>query len=141
MPDIIEKARTLRRKIEELACSGIPDNEEAAEYMDLFPNWNPNSVAYVTGDRVKFSGELYRVLQAHTSAPEWTPTNAPSLFARVLNPDPEVIPVWVQPDSTNAYMTGDKVHYPGINDPVYESLIDHNVWSPDGYPDGWRIVE
>ena len=24
---------------------------------------------------------------------------------------------------------------------VYESLIDGNVWAPDAYPAGWKIVE
>ena len=35
-------------------------------------------------------------------------------------------------------MTGDKVRY---NGKVYESLIDNNVWSPIGYPQGWKEVE
>lgn len=39
----------------------------------------------------------------------WTPTVAPSLFAKVLIPDENVIPKWEQPDSTNPYMTEDKV--------------------------------
>ena len=30
------------------------------------------------------NGELYKVLQAHTVQEAWTPTNAPSLFAKVL---------------------------------------------------------
>ena len=48
------------------------------------------------------------------------------------------IPEWVQPDSTNAYMKGDKVKY---NEHIYESLIDNNIWSPDGYPAGWQLIE
>lgn len=141
MGDIISKARLLRRKIEEMAAASIETDEEAVEYTDLFPAWDGSGVSYEAGDRIRFQGVLYKVLQSHTSFSGWTPGNAPSLYAKVLNPDPEVIPVWVQPDSTNAYMTGDKVHYPGYSDPVYESLIDHNVWSPEGYPQGWRLVE
>ena len=53
-------------------------------------------------------------------------------------PDPDVIPEWEQPDSTNAYKKGDKVRFEGK---VYESLIDNNVWSPSAYPAGWRQVE
>lgn len=37
-------------------------------------------------------------------------------------------------------MTGDKVHFTTADDPVYESLIDNNVWSPESYPQGWREV-
>lgn len=52
-----------------------------------------------------------------------------------------VIPVWEQPDSTNPYMKGDKVHYPTADDDIYESVVDNNVRSPVDYPDGWKIVE
>lgn len=79
---------------------------------------------------------LYTVLQAHTSQATWTPDVSPSLFARVLIPDPEVVPDWVQPDSTNPYMTGDKVRH---NDKVWESTVDNNVWEPGVY--GWIEVE
>lgn len=54
--------------------------------------------------------------------------------ACVLSEDGQVLP-WEQPDSTNAYMTGDKVWY---NNEMYESLVDNNVWSPEAYPAGWR---
>ena len=60
------------------------------------------------------------------------------MWALILIPDPEVIPDWVQPDSTNAYTKGDKVRFEGK---VYESLIDNNVWSPAAYPAGWKEVE
>ena len=45
------------------------------------------------------------------------------------------IPDFVQPDSTTAYKTGDKVKYQGK---TYQSLIDNNVWSPSDYPGGWK---
>jgi len=87
--------------------------------------------------RVRYDGVLYKVLQTHTSQSAWTPTAAPSLFAKVLIPDPDVIPDWEQPDSTNAYSIGDKVRFDGK---VYESLINGNVWSPADYPAGWKEV-
>ena len=52
---------------------------------------------------------------------------SPSLFARVLIEDPTVIPEWIQPDSTNPYMRGDKVTH---NNKTWESLVDNNVWEP-----------
>lgn len=139
MGAIIDRARELRAKIEELATDHI-DDSDATSYTELFPLWDGNGKAYKTGDRVRYNGILYKVLQDHTSQTDWTPDAAPSLFAEVLIPDPEVIPVWRQPDSTNPYMTGDKVHYPDENGPVYESTIDNNVWSPADYPAGWKEV-
>ena len=55
----------------------------------------------------------------------------------MLIPDAEVIPEWEQPDSTNAYMTGDKVSYKGE---TYVSVIDNNTWSPEAYPAGWNKI-
>jgi len=65
------------------------------------------------------------------------PTAAPSLWAKVLIPDTNVIPEWEQPDSTNPYMKGDKVMFEGQ---TYESTIDNNVWSPAAFPQGWNLI-
>lgn len=35
-------------------------------------------------------------------------------------------------------MKDDKITYNGQH---YQSNIDNNVWSPDDYPAGWRLVE
>lgn len=130
-----EKARTLRKLIEQAAAS--LSDEDALTGVELFPRWNENGISYAVGDRVLYNGTLYKCLQAHTSQATWTPTDAPSLWTKVLIPDPEVIPDWEQPESTNGYIKGDKVRY---NGKVYESLIDNNVWSPEAYPAGWSEV-
>lgn len=123
------------RPIIEKAMQSV-DEATALEAVTLFPTWQVN-VEYTVGEKVRYDGVLYKVLQSHTSQDSWTPTASPSLFAKVLIPDENVIPEWVQPDSTNAYMTGDKVLFEGI---TYESLIDNNVWSPAVYPAGWKAV-
>ena len=118
----------------------ILTDEQAIVVPGAFPKWKPDT-GYSVGDRRRYDSVLYKCLQAHTSQEDYTPDVAASLWARMLNPDPEVIPVWEQPDSTNPYMTGDKVHYPDADGPVYESLIDNNTWSPEAYPAGWQLVE
>ena len=132
-----EQARQYRRQM--VAGAKALTDEEALEVPLLYERWQPGQ-DYAAGTRLYHEGTLYRVLQDHRSQEDWTPGAAPSLFTEVLIPDPEVIPVWVQPDSTNAYVTGDKVHFPTAEDPVYESLIDGNVWSPAAYPGGWRLI-
>ena len=119
------------------AAGAMLTDEQAAAVPALYSAWETGT-AYNAGDRRTYGGVLYKCLQAHTSQDDWTPDVAVSLWAVVLIPDPEVIPDWVQPDSTNAYMKGDKVRYNGV---VYRSLIDNNVWSPDAYPACWEIVE
>ena len=133
---IVDRARALRQTIESLA-TGM-DDEQARDNAELFPRW-VSGHAYQVGDRVCMDGTLYKVLQAHTSQEDWTPDVAVSLFAEILpGQDGTEIGEWRQPDSTNPYMKGNKVHYPTISDPIYESTIDNNVWAPDVY--GWQMV-
>ena len=134
MGTLIDLARKLRPYIEKAAIA--LDDTDALEAIELFPQWNPENT-YQIGDRVRFELVLYKCLQAHTAQPSWTPVAAPSLWAKVLIPDENVIPEWEQPDSTNPYMTGDRVRF---NEKVYESVIDNNIWSPANYPAGWKEI-
>lgn len=113
------------------------DDGVALKIPDVFPTWSGDGKEYKTGERVNYNGVLYKVLQDHTSQTTWTPTDAPSLFAKVLTSTDGTIPEWEQPDSTNGYMTGDKVKFEGK---TYESIIDNNVWSPAAYPQGWKEI-
>jgi len=121
------------REIIELAVMSLTD-EIALEVVTLFPEWREN-VTYEADVRVKYNGVLYRCLTAHTSQATWTPDVSPSLFAKVLIPDENTIPAWEQPDSTNPYMTGDKVTH---NDKTWISTVDNNVWEPGAY--GWEEI-
>lgn len=133
---IIDRARVLRDTIEELSVH--LDDEIALENSELFPMWSGESVSYTVGQRLRYDGTLFKVLQAHTSQSSWTPDTAPSLFAEVLpGQDGTEVGEWTQPDSTNPYMTGDRVTYNGT---MYESVIDNNIWSPTEYPQGWTEV-
>ena len=131
---LTELATKLRPLIERAAQS--LDDADALEAVTLFPLWKPGE-EYKAGQKVQDKGILYTVLQDHTSQDGWAPNVAPSLFAKVLIPDPDIIPDWEQPSSTNPYMKGDKVRFEGG---VYESLIDNNVWSPSAYPAGGKKV-
>lgn len=136
---VIERARELRKVIEANAVG--MDDESACEAMELFALWEGGGVSYTAGIRLRHQGKLYKVLQTHVSQGDWAPDVAQSLFAEILpGQEGTEIGVWKQPDSTNPYMAGDKVHYPTEDGPVYESVIDHNIWSPADYPEGWKVV-
>lgn len=117
-------------------------DEQALEVQSLYPEWEAlaEGTALHVGDRVNYQGFLYNVLQEHQKQATWNPVDAPSLFAKVLIPDPSVIPEWEQPDSTNPYMKGDKVTH---NGQTWESLVDGNVWEPGavGTESLWKVVE
>lgn len=145
MSDFLEKVRILRRRIEKAART-IPDSE-APDFIELFPSWKTGIVfGYENGEwtvdgesvgneapRYREGDTLYKVLQAHTTQDGWQPHDAPSLWAKVLIPDPEQIYPWEQPDSTNPYGFGDKVTHGGH---VWVSTAENNVWEPGVY--GWE---
>lgn len=127
-----EQAIQLRKLLEDQTES--MSDEKILEYPDYVEKWK-SGVNYAAGKRLAHNGTIYKVLQDHTSQDDWTPDAAPSLFAKVLIPDENVIPEWEQPDSTNPYMAGDKVTH---NNKTYVSDIDNNVWEPGVY--GWSEV-
>lgn len=130
---IISEARELRSQF--IKLRNLATDEVSLQVPNLYPVWKAE-VDYNVGDRVLYNDILYKVITAHTSQDVWTPSDAPSLFAKVLIPDENVIPEWEQPDSTNPYMTDDKVIH---NDTTWISTIDNNVWEPGIY--GWDVVE
>lgn len=129
------------RKLLLITVDDFPD--ETAAVLSTFVDAWSSDTEYKTGKRVAYNGIVYKVLQDHTSQSDWTPDTAASLYAKVLIPTDEdgeqtEIPEWEQPESTNGYMTGDRVMYEGH---IYESLVDNNVWSPSAYPQGWQLIE
>lgn len=115
-------------KIQRLYIEGTLTEEQYQELRSLLAEQNPVKAYDAEAEIDKIWVELRRIAAIVDHMPE-------------PEPEPEEIPVWVQPTGAHdAYQIGDKVHYPGTNDPVYESLINGNVWSPDTYPAGWKQV-
>jgi len=84
-----------------------------------------------------YGSKMLKCLQSHNRM-DYLPEDTPALFL-IIEPTGTDYPVWVQPTGAHdAYKKGDRVHFPTITDPVYESLIDANVWSPAIYPAGWK---
>lgn len=130
-----EKARQLRPLIEKAAVS-LTDTD-ALDAVELFEHWAVDTT-YALDVRVSYSGKLYKCVQAHTSQVGWEPHNVPALWTEVAKPGE--IPVWRQPTGAqDAYMTGDKVHFPDADGLVYVSTVDNNTWAPGVY--GWEEVE
>lgn len=111
-------------------------DEDALEAVELFPAWAAD-VAYELNERIRYGGKLYRCVQSHRSQADWAPDLTPALWTEVAKPGE--IPVWKQPTGAqDAYMEGDKVHYPDADGPVYQSIMDYNTYAPDVY--GWIEV-
>ena len=133
--EALDNAVTARLSEIDTALNAIPD-DTAVDAVALFPEWEIGRF-YNTGYRLRYCGKLYKVVQAHTSQADWTPDAVPALYTEVAAPGE--IPVWKQPTGAqDAYAKGDRVHWPGASDPVYESTIDSNVWAPNVY--GWIAI-
>ena len=128
-------AKRYRKQIEQ-AAESLTD-EQAVTAPEMFRHWKAGEeMNYL--ERICYEQRLYKVNQTHTSQEGWEPDKKPALFTEI--PRPGEIPVWRQPmGAQDAYMTGDRVHYPTREDPVYISVMDNNVWSPDVF--GWNLYD
>ena len=79
-----------------------------------------------------------KCLQSHNRM-HYPIEQTPALW--LVIPTVQGYPVWQQPTGAHdAYNIGDRVHFPDADSPVYESLINANVWSPQEYPAGWQLI-
>lgn len=59
------------------------DDQTAYRMMAFYPEWATGQ-SYTVGHKLTYNGELYKVLQAHTSQETWKPgTGTESLYARI----------------------------------------------------------
>lgn len=118
----------------QIVVEELPEEQQTA-FPGIYQAYRVGK-AYEAGEKFQHAGELYKVIQAHTSQLDWLPGEVPALYLKIAPPG--TIPDWVQPTGAHdAYNTGDKVRFEGS---TYESVIDANVWSPVAYPAGWRKV-
>lgn len=136
--EAVNLANDLMRELSQQTVLDNADDIDALVLAPLYPEWSGDGVVLKEGQRIRYEGTLYKVLQAHTTQADWTPESAPSLYAKILHPDDsEVIVEWIQPDSTNGYKIGDTVIH---NDKVWKSTADNNVWEPGTTGAPWEEV-
>ena len=128
----LEAAKSVRAVMDQ--AGAMLTDEQAVTVPALYRLWEIG-VEYALDTRVQYNGTLYKCITVHTSQETWNPADAPSLWTKVLiDPSGEILP-WEQPESTNPYMTGDKVTH---NGKTWVSDVDNNVWEPGVY--GWSEV-
>lgn len=138
-------------KLSKLQAKSLPD-AYALEVPALYDEWiagqtyyGPDEDSGYAGDRIRYQGVLYKVLQGHVSQADWTPDQTPSLYAKVLpgqegNTPEEGYGEWEQPGADNGYSKGDRVSHNGR---IWESIFDGtNVWEPgaEGTESLWKDV-
>ena len=119
-------------------------DEQALTVSELFEEWADileDGRECKEDSVIRHDGELYRVAQTHTPQSQWEPGAAgtESLYTHITKGG-DGVDVWQRPTGAHdAYNTGDRVHYPDEDGPIYVSKIDGNTWSPDEYPQGWAL--
>lgn len=144
MSNKVQMALELRKALQLFLATMDADTqaESMMAVATVFPKYQIGKAyaakeVFAYGENSVGDPQLYQVLQAHTSAEEWTPDTAASLYKKIGVTE-EGYPEWVQPlGASDAYNTGDVVSYNGT---LYKSTIDGNVWAPDVYPAGWETV-
>ena len=140
MANLEYMAKVVHRALEIFARQ-VQDESTMMEIADIYPEYAVGK-AYQIGDVFRWGvnadgeAQLYQVLQAHTSAAEWKPDEAVSLYKKI-GVTPAGYPVWTQPyGATDAYQVGDIVSH---NDRLWICTVANNVWEPGVY--GWDEYE
>lgn len=114
--------------------------EDIMMIASVFPTWEIGKTyklkeVFSYGLNSVGDPQLYQVLLEHTSAEQWTPDVANTLY-KAIGVTEDGYPEWAQPlGATDAYNTGDIVSYNGV---LYKSIMDANVYPPDVC--GWEKV-
>lgn len=142
--NVLQLAEQFRKALQMYAQT--LSDESAMEIASVYPKWE-DGIKYLVGAFVIYGEnsvgdpQLYKCIQEHTSQIDWTPDIAQSLWS-AIGLASDNIPIWSRPTGAHdAYNIGDKVHYPGKSDDIFESVINGNVYSPEEYPSGWQTVE
>lgn len=125
-----------KRPLIEKATS-VLDDKTASEVVELYPTLTEDGALVKSGTRINWNGVLKRAAADLWDTTENNPDNAPVLWEDILYRDGyRVIPEIVTAGLT--FTLGEKGWW---GDVLYESTLDANTYTPEQYPDGWKIVE
>ena len=129
-----QKAHAIRSMIEKAATS--LDDKDASQAPELFEKmlYDGHLISY--GTRINWNGSLKIAAQDIWDREEFNPDNAPNLWDDIEYRDgiriiPEIITV------AKAFSMGEQGLW---KNQVYESLINANVYTPEQYPNGWKLI-
>ena len=104
------------------------DNKAAFEFWRAGINAEKDKI-------YRYSENIYKCIQPHTTQEDWTPDKVPALFVKISL---EEFPQWVQPTGAHdAYNKGAKVSAEGKR---WISNKDVNVYKPGLVPGDWSEV-
>ena len=124
-----------QQKLMTMAINTMPlTDEQAIEVKDLYPRWEDLiGTELAVGYKFQYSGQLYKVLQAHTAQEDWKPgTDTAALYALVGQDatEPQHAGTREDPIPYEQMMLIEKDKYYTQDGQLYLGLMD----APSGYP-------
>ena len=98
-------------------------DETLVDNKSAFPLWNGNGVAVKIDEIYRYSDNIYKVIQSHTTQADWTPDKVPALY-QIITPC-SGYPEWSA--EHGAYAKGAKCSHNGKH---WISNVDGNIWEP-----------
>ena len=114
----LEEAKEYRKAIDTFAKNQT--DETLIDNKAAFDPWHVG-VAVNAGKILRYSGNLYRVIQPHTTQADWTPDITPALYNKIT------VAEWEKWEPNNFYAKGAKVTH---NNKKWISNVDNNHWEP-----------
>lgn len=128
-------------------ASQIPP-EEMEEMLSIYDTWEELielGVEQGKGKLFVYNNKLYKFVKPHTPASHWIPgQGTESLYVDAVpteTPGGEEVVREIKENmlATEGFEPGEKGSWKGK---IYKNILDKvNVWTPEGYPAGWELVE
>lgn len=124
------------RKLMEQGAESL-DDQTASTAPEVLPRLRGDGSLVKTGTRICWNSAVKRAAVDLWDTPENTPDAAPTLWEDIQYRQgyriiPEVI------TAGQAFALGELGWW---GDSLYKSLLNSNVWTPEGYPAGWERQE
>lgn len=124
------------RKLVEAGAASLSD-KDVSTAPDVLPRMHYTGELIKNGTRINWNGTIKRAAVDLWDREDQNPDNAPTLWEDVLYKDG----IRIIPETITAGLAFAKGEQGWRNGVLYESLIDANVWTPDAYPAGWKLIE
>lgn len=134
MSSYTERARKLRPYIEQAAAE--LDDKTVSEAPGLLGQLTGSGSLIKAGTRINWHGKIKRAASDLWDTAQNTPDEAPTLWEDIQYR----LGVRIIPETITAGLAFAKGERGWWGEALYESLLDANVWTPDGYPAAWKKI-
>ena len=111
------------------------DDSTASLSIGAYPTLKADGTLIKVGTRINHNGKIKRASVDIWDTAENNPDNAPTLWEDISYREGyRIIPETIT--AGTAFMKDERGWW---QDELYVSLLDNNVWTPEGYPAGWEL--